>query len=95
MSHMCQGLVTIRGKTVTFRSYVLSKHMRSMLPRDGSNAFKVHRLERSIGLHDAAYYCRPSASYLAGGQQAHDLVHTGADADDVCRCSCRAVSRGV
>jgi hypothetical protein len=87
MEHLCAA--------AHIGSYVLSKNMRSMLPRDGSNSFKVHRLERSIWLNYSAYYGRPSASYLEGGQQAHDLFHTGADADDVCRCSCRAVSRGV
>src|SRR6266699_5853197 len=75
------------------RSYAEFRNMWSILPRDGSNSFKVNRLQRSIWLNYSAYSCRPFASYIEGGQHAHDLLHTGADADDVCRCSCRAVSR--
>src|SRR6266567_1017544 len=74
-------------------SYAEFRNMWSILPRDGSNSFKVNRLQRSIWLNYSAYSCRPFASYIEGGQHAHDLLHTGADADDVCRCSCRAVSR--
>src|SRR6266567_1778371 len=76
-----------------FSSYAEFRNMWSILPRDGSNSFKVNRLQRSIWLNYSAYSCRPFASYIEGGQHAHDLLHTGADADDVCRCSCRAVSR--
>ena len=63
-----------------------------MLPIDGSMSYQVSRLRHSMSLIYSAYYCRPYRPYIEGGQYAHDLFHTGADAGNVRRGSDRAVS---
>ena len=64
-----------------------------MLPIDGSMSCQISWSRRSMSLIYSAYYCRPYGPYIEGGQYAHDLFHTGADAGDVRRWSGRAVSR--
>ena len=73
-------------------SYVEFRNMWSMLPTDGSKSCQISWSGRSISLIFSAYYCRPCGPYIAGGQYAHDLFHTGTDAGNVRRGSDRAVS---
>jgi hypothetical protein len=63
-----------------------------MLPIDGSKSCQISWARRFRCLIYSAYYCRPYEPSIEGGQYAHDVFHTEADAGHVRHGSGRTIA---